>query len=164
MYFIFVLYFMYHIHVECCTKISYFCILAFVLYFHLYTCWKKEKVYFMYFISKKAKIFSSISSWHIFIIYMGLRHFCLHVGTRDSWILRHSFWSIDQASTCPIVGARCYQLFSTIVELPLELPVIDHDECLSPEFRSSVCSRVSQFLAELSIFCKIHVLTPLGRL
>ena len=81
---------MYNIHVECCIKISYLCILAFVLYFHLYML-KKEKIYFLYFISKKQKIFFGISSWHILIIYMELRHFCLHAGTRDSWILRHSF-------------------------------------------------------------------------
>ena len=125
---------------------------------------KKEKNYFMYFISKKQKYFSGISSWHIFIIYIGLRHFCLHAGTRDSWILRHSFWSIDQASTCPTVGAKCYQLFCTIVELPIEPPVIEHDECSSPKFRSSVCSRLSQVLAGRFILCKIHVHTPLGKM
>ena len=110
MYFIFVSYIMYHIHVECCIKISYcFCILAFVLYF-TYICWKRKKLFHVLYF-EKAKIFSGISSWHIFIIYMELRHFCLHAGTKDSWILRHSFLSIDQASTCPTVGARCYHLF-----------------------------------------------------
>ena len=48
----------------------------------------------------------------------------------------------------------CYQLFCTIVEFPIEPPVIEHDECSSLEFRSSVCSRVSQFLAGLFIFCR----------
>ena len=105
-----------------CIKISYFLYISICIKFHLYML-KKKKFIFMYFISKKAKIFFGISSWHIFIIYMELRHFCLHAGTRDSLILRHSFWSIDQASTCPTVGARCYQIFCTIVGLPEELPV-----------------------------------------
>ena len=51
---------------------------------------KKKKVYFMYFDLKKQKYFSGISSWYIFIIYTGLKHFCLHAGTRDSLILKHS--------------------------------------------------------------------------
>ena len=58
----------------------------------------------------------------------------------------------------------CYQLFCTIVELPIEPPVIEHDECSSPKFGSSVCSRLASFLAELIIFCKIHVHTPLGKM
>ena len=96
---------MYHTFVECCIKAPSF------LYISICIILQKKKVYFMYFISKKAKIFSGISSWHIFIIYMDLRHFCLHAGTRDSWILKYSFSSIDQASTYPTVGARCYQPF-----------------------------------------------------
>ena len=54
----------------------------------------------------------------------------------------------------------CYQLFCTIVELPTEPPVIEHDECSSPEFRSLVCSRLSQFLAELFIFVKYMFIPP----
>ena len=125
----FVSYFMYHIHVECCIKIYYLCILAFVLYFHLYMLKKKKFISCILF-WKKQKYFSGISSWHIFIIYMGLRHFCLHAGTKNYWILRHSFLSIDQASTCPTVGARCYQLFCTIVGLPEEPSVDKHVQCL----------------------------------
>ena len=124
---------MYHIFVECCIKALSFFILASVLYFTLYV--EKEKVYFMYFISKKAKKKFGISSWHIFIIYMELRHFCLHAGTKDSWILRHSFLSIDQASTCPTVGARCYQLFCTIIGLPGEPPVDRLVQSLIPVYQ-----------------------------
>ena len=124
--------------------VSYLCRMlyqsSFLLYisiciiFHLYML-KKKKFIFMYFISKKAKIFSGISSWHIFIIYMDLRHFCLHAGTRDSWILRHSFLSIDQASTCPTVGARCCQHFCTMVGLLEEPPVDKHVQCLIPVYQ-----------------------------
>ena len=76
--------------VECCIKALSFCILASVLYF-IYTCWKKKKFIFMYFISKKAKIFLVFHHGIFFIIYTWLRHFYLHAGTRDSWILRHFF-------------------------------------------------------------------------
>ena len=125
---------MYHIHVECVSKISYFLYISICIIFHLYML-KKKKNYFMYFISKRAKIFSGISSWHIFIIYMELRHLCLLTGTIDSSILMHSFLSIDQASTCPIVGARCYQHFCTIVGLPEEPPVDKHVQCLIPVYQ-----------------------------
>ena len=57
------LYHMYHIHEECCIKVSYFCILAFVSYF-IYML-KKKKVYSMYFDLKKQKIFL----WYFIMAY-----------------------------------------------------------------------------------------------
>ena len=129
MYFIFVPYFMYHIHVECCIKVSYFCILAFVLYF-TYICWKRKSLFNVLWFQKAKNICLVFHHGIFFIIYMGLRHFCLHAGTRDSWILRHSLWSINQASTRPAVGARCYQLICTIVGLAEEPPFDKHDTCL----------------------------------
>ena len=113
------------------------CILAFVSYSII--CWKEKKIVLCALIWKSKKYFFGTSSWHIFyVIYMGLRHFCLHAGTIDSWILKHSLWSIDQASTRPTVGARCYQLICTIVGLSEEPPFDKHDECL--------CSSVSDDL------------------
>ena len=134
MYFIFVPYVIYHNFVECCIKAFSFCILASVLY-SIYICWKRKSWFPCTLFQKKQKLFSDISSCHIFIVYMELRHFCLHVGTRDSWIRRHSFWSIDQASTCPTVGARCYQLFCTIVGLPEEPPVDRLVQSLIPVYQ-----------------------------
>ena len=57
--------FLYPIHVECCIKVSYFLYISICIIFSLIHD-EKEKVYFMYFILKKQKYFSGISSWHIF--------------------------------------------------------------------------------------------------
>ena len=118
-----------------CIKISYFLYISICIKFHLYML-KKKKFIFMYFISKKQKnFFLGISSCYIFIIYMKLRHFYLHAGTRDSWILRHSLRSKDQASVRPTVGARCCQLICTIVGLAEEMPFDKHDKCLFPVYQ-----------------------------
>ena len=132
MYFVFVPYFMNHIHVECCILTH---VLAFVSYSII--CWKeKEKNCFMYFDLKKQKIFFGTSSWLIiYIIYMGLRHFYLRTSTRDSWILKHSLWSINQASTHPAVGVGCCQHLCTIVGLAEEPPFDKHDKCLFPVYQ-----------------------------
>ena len=134
MYFYVFVFFLYHN--IWCTKMLYnnICILAFVSYF-IYMV-KKKKFCFMYSDLRKAKnIFWYFIMASFYIIYMGLRHFCLHTGTRDSWILMHSLWSINQASTRPAVGAWCCQLICTIVGLVEELPFDKHDNWLFPVYQ-----------------------------
>ena len=77
-----------------------------------------------------------ISFW--LFVYMWYRCTLISCRNKRFWAAHTLFLKKSQTSARPVVGARCYQLFCTIVELSIEPPVIEHDACSMPEFRSSV--------------------------
>ena len=120
-----VLLFFYHI------VVPYMLVYWFVLYF-MYNMLRT--LCFVSYVRKMQKIFLC---WYILGILSwtcGLTHFCFHAGSRHSKVLEHSFLLMNQASACPAVGARCYQLFCTIVEPVVEPPFDEHGPCSYPVY------------------------------